>query len=364
MADMNEPYQILILYRPPHLLEESEFLSNQNSDPTVQIVDGALQKEGFDTQIILVGEDIEEVLRRYDTASTVIFNYCDGYHDGPKGYDPITGLYEALGFAYTGADDSALLQACQKSIAKAQMLRHGIPTPTYRVFDNSNVNDWNLFPAIVKPNGYHASYGITQKAVVHSHQELKDQVEYLLEEWQQEALVEDFIGGQEFRVSLWGNAELEVLPLMSVTYLQAPDPAEAFQDYDTKWDESRMHFEIPAQVKPSVKAHIEKVAKATYRATGMRDYGGIDLRLRGDVPYILDPNHNPDISEVSFIVRMAATIGYDYGEVLARIVRLAAMRRTRHFVQLPIPIMTDLALEETVAVRAIKRPRRRSMSSR
>lgn len=356
---MTEPYQILILYRPPHLLEESEYLSNPDSDPTVQLVDAALQKEGFDTRIILVGEDIEEVLRTYDTGSTVIFNYCDGFHDGPSGYDPITGLYEALGFAYTGADDSALLQGRHKSIAKAQMLRHGIPTPTYRVFDNTNVSDWNLFPAIVKPNGYHASYGITQKAVVHSQPELKQQVEYLLEEWQQDALVEDFIGGQEYRVSLWGNTELEVLPLMAVHYPQATDPSLAFQDYDTKWDESRMHFEIPAQVKPGVKTRIEKIAKATYRATGMRDYGGIDLRLRGDMPYILDPNHNPDISEVSFIVRMAATLGYDYGGVLARIVRLAAIRRTRHHIQIPAEMM-----EEAVVVRAEKRSRGRSIGSR
>src|SRR4051794_29180315 len=111
MADMTEPYQILILYRPSHLLEESEFLSRADSDPTVQLVDEALQKEGFDTRILLVGEDVEEVLRSYDTSSTVIFNYCDGFHDGPSGYDPITCLYETLGFAYTGADDTTLLQS-------------------------------------------------------------------------------------------------------------------------------------------------------------------------------------------------------------------------------------------------------------
>lgn len=357
---MTEPYQILILYRPSNLIEQSEFLTHSNCDPTVQLVDSGLRKEGFDTQIILVGEDIEEVLRRYDTSSTVIFNYCDGFHDGPSGYDPITFLYETLGFAYTGSDDTTLKQALDKSIAKAQMLRHGIPTPTYRVFNDSKVNEWNLFPAIVKPNGYHASYGITQKAVVHSHHELKRQVEYLLDEWQQAALVEDFIGGQEYRVSLWGNTEVEVLPLMSVHYLQAPDPQEAFQDYDTKWDESRMHFEIPAQVKPSVRTHIERIAKATYHATRMRDYGGIDIRLRGDMPYILDPNHNPDISEVSYIVRMAESLGYDYAGVLARIVRLAAMRRTRHHIQLP----PDMVMEEAVVVRAEKRSRSRERARR
>ncbi len=102
MVDMPEPYQILILYRPSTHLSHSQFLSNAASDETVQLVDKALQQEGFDTTIILVGDDIEDVLRRYDTASTVIFNYCDGYHDGPSGYDPITCLYETLSFVYTG----------------------------------------------------------------------------------------------------------------------------------------------------------------------------------------------------------------------------------------------------------------------
>ena len=32
MDDMPEPYQILILYRPSHLLEQSEFLANEVSD--------------------------------------------------------------------------------------------------------------------------------------------------------------------------------------------------------------------------------------------------------------------------------------------------------------------------------------------
>ncbi len=359
---MIEPYQILILYRPSHLLQESEFLTNEASDETVQLVDQALQKEGFDTKIVLVGEDIEEVLRRYDTTSTVIFNYCDGYHDGPRGYDPITRLYESLGFAYTGADDNALLQGCKKSIAKAQLVHKGIPTPFYRVYTNSDVSDWSLFPAIVKPNGYHASYGITQKALVQTPHELKRQVEYLREEWQQDALVEDFIGGQEYRVSLWGNGELEVLPLMSVHYPEAPDPSLAFQDYDTKWADFGVDFEVPAQVAPSVKDRIEKVAKATYCATGMRDYGGIDLRLRGDMPYILDPNHNPDISDDSFIVWMAAPLGYDYGGVLARIVRLAAMRRTRHHIQLPPSMMVEM--EDAMVVRAEKRSRGRSINAR
>lgn len=356
---MPESYQTLILYRPSTPLKHSQYLSNAASDETVQLVDKALQQEGFDTSIILVGDDIEDVLRRYDTATTVIFNYCDGYHDGPSGYDPITCLYETLGFAYTGADDTTLMQSRDKSIAKAQLVRHGIPTPHYAVYDHSDVSGWDLFPAIVKPNGYHASYGITQKAVVRNPHELKQQVEYLLDEWQQDALVEDFIGGQEYRVSLWGNTEVEVLPLMSVHYLQASDPSLAFQDYDTKWDESRMRFDIPAPVKPTVKARIEKAAKATYRATGMRDYGGIDLRMRGDMPYILDPNHNPDISEVSFIVRMAATLGYNYGEVLARIVRLASLRRTRHHAHTPEPVMAEPAL-----VRAVKPKSRRSVGSR
>ncbi len=68
-------------------------------------------------------------------------------------------------------------------------------------------------------------------------------------------------------------------------------------------------------------------AMAAYRAFHLRDYGRIDIRVRGDQPYVLDVNSNPDITIDGGFAKTAAVAGYDYGAMASRIVNLAARRR-------------------------------------
>jgi len=98
-------------------------------------------------------------------------------------------------------------------------------------------------------------------------------------------------------------------------------------DFDTKWDESRVVYEVPARVGPVVKQRIEEAAIGAYRAVKMRDYGSMDIRLRDDQPYVIDPNQNADISEPSYVIRVARVAGYTDVDVLTRLVHLAAERR-------------------------------------
>lgn len=322
---MNE-YHVLILYRPFSELTHSQTLTPSAADETIQLVDESLQSVGLTTEILLVGNDYEQVLGDYDPRTTLIFNYCDGYHETPTGYDPITRTFEAMGFAFTGADDETLWAAQDKATTQAQLVRHGIPTPQYRIYDSDDVGDWDIFPAFVKPARLHASLGILPESVVETSAQLRQQVQRLLDEFGQPALVEDFIEGSEFRVSLWGDHHLEVLPLVGFHY---PDRQYGFKDYTTKWDEIGLQVEAPARVRPAMKTRLEAMAKATFHAVRMRDYGGIDIRVRGEQAYVIDPNQNPDISTESSFLRSIHAAGLDYSAMLARIVRLAAQRMPR-----------------------------------
>ncbi|MBI4769540.1 MAG: D-alanine--D-alanine ligase, partial [Chloroflexi bacterium] len=58
----------------------------------------------------------------------------------------------------------------------------------------------------------------------------------------------------------------------------------------------------------------------------LRDYGRIDLRVRGGRPYVLDVNSNPDITMEGGFARSARAAGYDYGQTLVRILDMAAGR--------------------------------------
>lgn len=329
-----DAYKVLIAYRPFDEKTPPEQWSEIPADEDIDWVENCLRSTGMETEILYVGRDVEEVLRGYDPRETVIFNYCDGYaytdeddNYEQTGYDPVTKIFEALDFAFTGATDQTLWDGQDKAIAKAQLTTRGIPTPVYRVYRTSDASDWTIFPALVKPSRQHASMGISQKSVVKNPEELKQQIEYVLDTWQQPALVEEYIEGAEVRVSLWGNGKLEVLPMLRIHYPYASDPRYAVLDYDSKWDESRIAYELPAQFERGVKRNIEKVARAAYRATGMRDYGSMDIRVRDGQPYVIDPNQNADVSEVSYVIRVARAAGYTDAHLLSGLVRLAAERR-------------------------------------
>jgi D-alanine-D-alanine ligase len=322
-------YVVSILYRPPDQQPCSAFQPVAHAEENVQMVDEALRAAGFTTQIILVGGDIEAVLDSFNPRRTVIFNYCDGYHENSSGYDPITRLYESLNLAYTGADDQTLWGAQDKAHTKTLLVRHGVPTPVYRIFDTDAVADWRIFPALVKPARLHASLGILPESVVETSAGLRRQVQRVLDELGQPALVEDYIEGDEYRVSLWGNYELEMLPIIHYHFLPSAARPYGFKDYVTKWDETGLHVEVTARLNGVLKARIDAVSKAACRAVGVRDYGGIDIRVRRNRPYVIDPNQNPSIAEDSSFFRSARAAGHTYASVIARIVELAAARRPR-----------------------------------
>jgi D-alanine-D-alanine ligase len=319
-------YRVLILYRLPGEQLYCEFQQTHEADEAVQLVDDGLRASGFETQIVLVGDDIEHVLSRIDPRATVIFNYCEGYHENSSGYDPITRLYEALNLTYTGSDDHALWHAQDKALIKTQLTRRGVPTPAYRIYESDNVADWDIFPAIVKPGHLHASLGILPESVVETPAQLQRQVQRILDELQQPALVEDFIEGDEYRVSVWGDRKLEVLPLVRYHFLPSTQRPYGFKDYATKWDETGLQVEVPAKIGARLRRQIETAAKAAFRAARFRDYGGFDIRVRDEQPYVIDANHNPDISQDSSFIRSVRVVGSDYSLLAGRIVELAAQR--------------------------------------
>jgi D-alanine-D-alanine ligase len=71
---------------------------------------------------------------------------------------------------------------------------------------------------------------------------------------------------------------------------------------------------------------MESVVLGAYRATGCRDYARMDLRMRDGSFYILDVNHNADISPDGSLIKAAEMVGYPYGLFGSLLVNLAAER--------------------------------------
>jgi len=325
-------FQVVVLHRP--LKFSDPLLSTTVVDePTMIRFGESLKSAGFDTLLVSVGDDIASVLENFDPARTVYFNCCEGTDDDPNGYDPITGLLESERFIYTGACDPVLAWSYDKGNMKARLVAHSIPTPEYAIYSDGDSRDWSIFPALVKPVNQHGSFGITRASVVDTPEQLEDRVRYVYDTWKQPALVEDFIDGPEYRVYILGNGDLEILPLYATYYDAAPDYHDHIWGFDNKWTNNGtndlLRYDLPPQLDADLQARIEQAAAGGYRVCEARDYGAVDIRVRDGVPYLLDVNQNPDISEGYSFAQAAQAGGCNYAELLAKIVLLAAERLPR-----------------------------------
>lgn len=321
-------FQALILY---------SILSDWTPDDTIvsqEAVDRmrrGLGAIGIQATPVTIQLDIAGPLKNFDPTECVIFNWCEGLDRDPNAYEIFPRVFEELGFAYTGSDPWALAATQNKGSTKSLLLQYKIPTPVSKVYDRAVLNGWRRFPALVKPANQHCSFGITRESVVDSSQQLKERVQYVLDTWKEPALVEDFIDGIEYNVSVWGNGTPSVLPIGAIDYSAFPDYHDRLCTFDAKWNPDSDAYRLtgvqcPAALEPALKRRIEKVALKAYTALRLRDYARIDIRVRNGVPYVLDVNANPDITMEGGFARSARALGYDYGQMTSRILNFAAER--------------------------------------
>jgi D-alanine-D-alanine ligase len=295
----------------------------------------ALQAIGHPVSSICVETDnLPDLLRPYYPDELIVFNWCEELPGIPHSGASVAQELERRGFTYTGADSYALALSQDKRRVKRLLQKRGIPTPAWQVFTSATTADWTCFPAIVKPAFEHCSFGITREAVVQSTAELMQRVLYVLEELQQPALVEDFIDSREFHVGVIGNGVLHVLPPAEIDYSSFADIHDRLCTYEANFDKTSLAYQFTVPGLPAILTYdqlysLEEVVTAAYRATGCRDYARMDIRLRDGIFYVLDINHNADISPDTSLVLTAELAGYSYGQFGSLLVNLAAQRHAR-----------------------------------
>ena len=119
-------------------------------------------------------------------------------------------------------------------------------------------------------------------------------------ELNQSAIVEDFIDGREFHVSVWNNNEPEILPLAEMDFSAFHEARKRLCTYDSKNIPGSEHYEkieilIPAPLNEQQLKKIEKITLTAWKGFGCLDYARFDFRLRDDKFYLLDVNPNNDM---------------------------------------------------------------------
>jgi D-alanine-D-alanine ligase len=293
----------------------------------------ALRKFGYETTDVQVYDSVTDALRprRLDPREWIIFNWCEGYADSPWDYDGVTEELDRLGYHYTGADTWSHRVSADKGRVRAVLRAGGVSIPRGCVLRPAADLDWSIFPAIVKPLNQHGSYGIDRQSVVRDGWQLRERLEFVMEKYHVPAVVEEFIAGREFQVSVWGNRRVEVLPEVELAFGTASGWEERIYTYEMKFDldgplQHNAGFVCPSMLTTAQRAKIGRVCRAAYRAMRCRDYARIDLRMRNDRVYVVDVNPNPDINSEALLVIAANVVGLLYDEVIARITEFAVER--------------------------------------
>jgi len=264
----------------------------------------------------------------------LLFNLFEGFDGRPKTEATVAKMLSELGLVHTGCSSTALALALDKAKAKDLMQSHGISTPKYQLVTPETVSQFQLrFPCIVKPCGEDASHGLSADSVVQDQASLERQVITVSRAFGGKALVEEFVGGREFNVTVMGNDEVTVLPVSEIVF-SLPPGMPPILTYAAKWEEGTLYFDgtkvvCPAEVGEEDRARLAQTATAVYKLLIQQGYARVDMRLdlEGNI-HVLEANPNPDITPGSGAARQATAAGMTYAQFVERIVSLALHRKT------------------------------------
>jgi len=299
--------------------ETAEF----DKQETVDALENSLRLMGYETDPIGNTFQLIEALaagKRWD----MIFNIAEGlYGDGRESVVPAILDQYKIPYVFSGPVIMGI--SLNKHLAKLVVEAAGVPvSPGYLISDLKDLDGCNLeYPLFVKPVSEGTGKGITEKSLVSNREELLSMVKWILSEFKQPALVEEYLPGREFTVGIIGAGEdssaiggMEVICTNNLPY--SVEVKENYQDYCS-------YKPLDADVADECKS----VALGAWRALNAVDAGRVDLKAdrNGKICFIeANPlaGLNPVHSDLPILSRI---YGIQYQELMEMIMK-SAIKRT------------------------------------
>ena len=302
---------------------------------TINAVKAALETHH---SVDLIEADQNAYEKLNESKCDIVFNIAEGFN-GISREAQIPAILEMLGIPYSGSDPLTLSVCLDKARTKEILSYHKIPNVKFFVVNEvEQLKNINLdFPLIVKPIGEGSSKGIYSSSYANNKEDLQTEIERILNEYNQPALVEEFLPGREFTAAIIGNnGNAEVLPIVEISYKDFPDDFVPIYSYEAKWildtrEKPLNVFSCPAKLDSSLENKIKETVLKTYHVLRCRDWSRIDIRLdKNSIPNIIEINPLPGIlpnpEDNSCFPKAARTHGLNYTEMINKVLYVAARR--------------------------------------
>ncbi|MGC1391116.1 MAG: hypothetical protein WA816_08760 [Bacteroidales bacterium] len=298
--------------------ETAEF----DKQETVDALENSLKQMGYETEPIGNAFQLIDALaagKRWD----IVFNIAEGlYGDGRESVVPAILDQYKVPYVFSGPVIMGL--SLNKHLAKLVVASAGVPvSPGYLITEFKDLSKCNLkYPLFVKPVSEGTGKGITEKSHVHTLIELEKMVEWILKEFHQPALVEEYLPGREFTVGVVGYGEdaIAIGGMEVMTKNNLPYSVEVKENYQNYCSYKPLDADIIDECK--------SVALGAWKALNAVDAGRVDLKAdrNGKICFIeANPlaGLNPIHSDLPILSRM---YGIDYQSLMEMIMKAALKR--------------------------------------
>lgn len=295
----------------------------------------ALQKLGHEPSYFELDGRPQSLNSLAKCDADLIFNLTESFDGDDTKEMNVVAYIDLLGLRFTGAGPHSIFMSQDKAIAKKIFAFHGIKTPFFATSYRGRIEHAHdiSFPLIVKPGLEDGSIGIDEGAVVKNVKEMMERIQYIQDEFDSPALIEEYIEGREIYAGILGSYErAQVLPLIELDLSKLPEGTPKIATYDVKFEKNTEAYKltkshIAEDLDEETTKRLSDTALAAYRALKLRDYGRIDMRLapNGDV-YVIEANPNPWLASRQEFAMAAKASGLTYTELIGSIVDLAMSR--------------------------------------
>ena len=292
--------------------QQYEYETEFDSELTIDTIYNSLSKE-YEVKKIEADIDFKWIdeLKKYNP--DLVFNICEGYY-GPARESVYGAILEQFKYNYSGPDSTNLLMCHNKFLVK-NLLKDYIDCPFgYIVCEKKDIEVLKnvKYPLIVKLNSEGSSMGMNEKSIVHTYEELKNQVLFLLDKYDRSVLIEEYIEGQD-------------LSMIYVEGLGALGPCivncdSEFYDYEMKTiKDDTVDIKSAEGEFETLKNIVSIIAKKL----DIKGYAKIDFRKKGDKYYLIEVNAQVSFHPEGEFITCAKTDGYSFDEIINFIVKKA-----------------------------------------
>jgi len=260
-----------------------------------------------------------------------VLNLAEGFGSrNREAWTPV--LCELAGVPALGSDALSLSLSLDKAWANRQLAACGIPVAAQAVFaDASSAGTAPLpapFPLFVKPRWEGTAKGIRRSSKVASREALVREVARVVRDYRQPALVEAFVPGPEFTVTLIGNAPVQALPAVQRALdRETGIGIHALEGAGRGVSASPLEPVTPGRLEPALEARLAELARRACEGLECRDFARVDFRLDASgSPVFLEINPLPTFATDGTFAILAELEGTTLDAMLGRCIRAGLER--------------------------------------